>query len=370
MLKKTESRSHQSESNEEARGMQIHLFIIILFFSFLSFFSFFVLIYLGLVLAGGARSRASGGGMGNPVRRSGAPKRAKKCVEKHPALPPPPPFLHLCRGHVYAPEPVTSDVFIRVPLQQLRNREAVNDVVLRSVLHRLHTTPSSSSHDLTATTHRCMVHVESIVIHADSARQTGYTGEVQLRATVAGMVARVGHGLLVGVAESSKFMETMVVCLQGGGPTGTRRQSHDDCNSGNADSHSGDNGVGNHGPLLVTARCLEEEPVVVGQTVLLVSEPGTLRCLAIRPPRQAPGPFRLHVGKEDAEIQASWLAKKKIHPGGELPQSRPSQNERVTKRTHRNEHSPLHEYKGPKKRGNARKPKKEGGKRRKEKHID
>ncbi|EKF26615.1 hypothetical protein MOQ_009685 [Trypanosoma cruzi marinkellei] len=249
--------------------------------------------------------------MGSRAKRSGPLKGGKKRVEMRPALPPPiPPFLCLCRGHVYAPQPLTVDVSIRVPLQQLRNREAVNDLVLRSVLHRPHAPPPSSSLDQDAVeqTHFCVVHVESIMIHTDSARQSEHTGEVQLRATVATVLARVEYGLLVGVAESRNFMDTMIVRLQGGTPVGSiqqhqhqqhQKQQHNG-DEKRTSSLSNDDG----GALLVTARCLDAEPVVAGQAVLIVSEPGTLRCLAIRPPiRPAVGPFKLHVENGEAEIR-------------------------------------------------------------------
>ncbi|ESS66009.1 hypothetical protein TCDM_05489 [Trypanosoma cruzi Dm28c] len=252
--------------------------------------------------------------MGSRAKRSGPSKGGKKRVETRPALPPPiPPFLCLCRGYVYAPQPLTVDVSIRVPLQQLRNREAVNDLVLRSVLHRPHATPSSLDQDAAEKTYFYVVHVESILIHADSARQSEHTGDVQLCATTETVLARVEYGLLVGVAESRKFMDTMIVRLQGGTPVGGMQQHHHG-DDNRTSSHSSDRG----GALLVTARCLDAEPVVAGQAVLLVSEPGTLRCLAIRPPRPALGPFKLQVENGEAEIRPDWPAAGRA--AGEAPQ--------------------------------------------------
>ncbi|KEG08592.1 ICAM-like surface protein [Trypanosoma grayi] len=251
--------------------------------------------------------------MGNPAKRSATPKRGKRGKGASsggaaPAAalqlpPPPPPFLCLSRGSVYTPEPTTLDVTVTVPLQQLQNRAGVYDAVLRSVLHRLHGAPSSSSEDPAAVMHRTVVHVESITIHTDSARQASHTGDVQLRATVAAVLACVKHGLLFGVAESSTYTDTMVVRIRCEDPEGAVQQRN-----GNTKSKDEE---GDAGTTLVTARCLEEEPVAVGQTVLVVSEPGTLRCLAIRPPRKAPGPFKLHVENGVAEILADWPEKKK-----------------------------------------------------------
>nr|CAJ2475932.1 unnamed protein product [Leishmania braziliensis] len=191
------------------------------------------------------------------------------------------------------------------------------------------TSPSSSS------TPYVIVHIKSAEVHADTALQVNPRGDVQVNIMVTLVAARLQHGICAGVSEASPFTSCMQVrvptvampaavaargnaddvaalLLGGASVSGTDNVSQEDKevepSSGDAvvsastpaaaaaaaaaaAKHKCRTGIPENEQLRVTARCLEDESIVPGQAVLLISEPAAMRCIGIRPPRAAPGPF-------------------------------------------------------------------------------
>ncbi|KAG5475972.1 hypothetical protein CUR178_03687 [Leishmania enriettii] len=194
-----------------------------------------------------------------------------------------------------------------------------------------HATSTSSSSSLAP---YVIVHIKSAEVHSDTARQVNPRGDVQVNVMVTLVAARLQHGICAGVSEASPFALCMqvrvptvavpaavaarentddaAVLLLGAAPTtGTDSVLHEEdkdeeVEPSNSDAavnasapsiaavtakHKCRSGVPEDQQLRVTARCLEDEPIVPGQAVLLVSEPAAMRCIGIRPPRAAPGAF-------------------------------------------------------------------------------
>nr|AAM70414.1 ICAM-L protein [Leishmania major]AAM70415.1 ICAM-L protein [Leishmania gerbilli] len=193
--------------------------------------------------------------------------------------------------------------------------------------------PTSSS----SSTPYVIVHIKSAEIHADTARQVNPRGDVQVNVMVTLVAARLQHGICAGVSEASPFTSCMQVrvptvavsaavaargstddaatlLLRDASEAGTDNVSQEGVKDAKAEPSGGDaaldasvsatttaaaakrsccTGVPEDQQLRVTARCLEDEPIVPGQAVLLISEPAAMRCMGIRPPRAAPGPFYL-----------------------------------------------------------------------------
>ncbi|CBZ28312.1 conserved hypothetical protein [Leishmania mexicana MHOM/GT/2001/U1103] len=194
--------------------------------------------------------------------------------------------------------------------------------------------PASSS---SSSTPYVIVHIKSAEVHADTARQVNPRGDVQVNVMVTLVAARLQHGICAGVSEASPFTSCMQVrvptvavsaAVAGRGSTddaatlllgdtseaGADSVLQEGVKDEKAEPSGGDaafdasastakktaaakhrcrTGVPEDQQLRVTARCLEDEPIVPGQAVLLISEPAAMRCMGIRPPRAAPGPFYL-----------------------------------------------------------------------------
>ncbi|GET89860.1 hypothetical protein, conserved [Leishmania tarentolae] len=194
-----------------------------------------------------------------------------------------------------------------------------------------HAAPTSSS----LSTPYVIVHIKSAEVHADTARQVNPRGDVQVNVMVTLVAARLNHGICAGVSEPSPFASCMQVriptvavpvsvasrgsteeavslLLGDASAASTDIVSQEGIKDERADLSDDDaavhasasatttgaatkrrcrTGVPEDRQLRVTARCLEDEPIVPGQAVLLISEPAAMRCIGIRPPRAAPGPF-------------------------------------------------------------------------------
>lgn len=251
----------------------------------------------------------------------------------------PAPFFSLTSAQFRDAIVVTKVISVVLPLRHLRDRTILHEMVLKKLLHRsfepsaedlaqqhqdhpesgpspstttaaaVGSSSSSSPSAPTLSDVYVIVHIKSAEVHADTARQINPQGDVQVNVMTTLVASRVQHGLIAGVAEASAFATCMQVRL----PSVTVSAAVGVKDSGNVSDvvelesvklESGEEGEEGEATLpthshklsmdrqlRVTARCLEDEPVVPGQAVLLVSEPAAMRCLAIRPPRDAPGPF-------------------------------------------------------------------------------
>lgn len=262
----------------------------------------------------------------------------------------PAPFFSLGAAHFRDPISVTKVISVVLPQRHLRDKTILDEMVLKKLLHRSFepsaedlaqqqhggdtphsvegeqtdeirlspqgsaTRPSSSPPPLSSastpsplSSSSCppadayvIAHIRDVEIHADTARQINPQGDVQVNVMTTLVAARVQHGLIAGVAEASPFASCMQVRLPtvpfpaavtavSMNPAAVKLEGR----SQEADPHlpSPSDEAAAARQLRVTARCFEDEPVVPGQAVLLVSEPAAMRCLAIRPPRDAPGPF-------------------------------------------------------------------------------
>ncbi|KAG8340113.1 hypothetical protein TRVL_09057 [Trypanosoma vivax] len=254
------------------------------------------------------------------TRGRGMRSKARATVKTEPVgiREPERPFLHLSRGYVYGPEKLVFSIQVTVPLQELQNRVAINDHVLRTVLFRplktllpqtdsatakVATTSSSHSVEHWTADESCrfLVYVESISVHTDSARQVSHKGDVQLNVTVLGVAANLRHGMMVGVVVSNRYVDTMEVRVSCEAPAGQQQHQHRKRRRARDDDYAeSDDTSKSH--ILVTARCRSEEPVVVGHVTFIVSEPGMLRCVPIRPPRPPLNAFKFQVGEYGPEI--------------------------------------------------------------------
>ncbi|KPA84251.1 hypothetical protein ABB37_02291 [Leptomonas pyrrhocoris] len=253
-------------------------------------------------------------------------------------VPDPAPFFSLGAAQFRDAIVVTKVVSVVLPLRHMRDRTILHEMVLKKLLHRSFE-PSAedlaqqpSQHDETGTSKLglssspatdvyVIVHIKSVEVHADTARQGNPQGDVQVNVMTTLVAAHVQHGLVAGVAERSPFATCMLVRLpnvavSAAVASNESASAADALNlasvtleGGNQRAKDDEEGKETSSPqplllpsnesgevpvdrqLRVTARCLEEEPVVPGQAVLLVSEPAAMRCLAVRPPRDAPGPF-------------------------------------------------------------------------------
>ncbi|KAK7197767.1 hypothetical protein NESM_000729300 [Novymonas esmeraldas] len=240
---------------------------------------------------------------------------------------------------------VTKVVSVILPQRHLRDRSVLHDSVLKKLLHRpfepsaddlaqhaddasqLSSTAAMSSSSSASAPPYVIVHLKSAEVHADTARQANPRGDVQVNVMTTLVAARLKHGICAGVAEVSPFAQ----CMQVRVPTvavsaavaaaedaaeaeATRlvlgAASHESTRGGDASApstttHECRTGVAEDRQLRVTARCLEDEPVVAGHAVLLISEPAAMRCIAIRPPRAAPGPFSLVEAPQPPHAQPS-----------------------------------------------------------------
>ncbi|CBH09525.1 uncharacterized protein TEOVI_000036700 [Trypanosoma equiperdum] len=236
------------------------------------------------------------------ARGTGVKRTVRKKKEEPVYYQPQKPFLHLCRGYVYAPETVSFDFYVAVPLQQLQNRVSIYDIVLRSVLYRPQPVQAGETDSASASTAaarsssghagdktpRLIVHVESLTIHPESVQEFSYKGGVRLRSTVVGTLANVHYGMLVGVVEEVKYMDTRVVQVScerppwvstpGGNPPRATRHAQ------------------------LTARCFREDSIAVGSKVVLAIEPGTVQCMAARQPVPFSGVFKLCVAGDEVDI--------------------------------------------------------------------
>jgi hypothetical protein len=245
----------------------------------------------------------------------------------------PAPFFSLGAAHFSDAIAVTKVISVVLPLRHLRDKTILHEMVLKKLLHRSFE-PSAedlaqqAQHDghgrkeeeadasglsLSAADMYVIVHVKSVEVHADTARQVNPQGDVQVNVMTTLVAARVQHGLISGVAEPSPFASCMqvrlpsvpvsadVAAVESKAATDTMNLDAVRLDGGSPEAEA-DSAALSAGPseaasslterqLRVTARCLEDEPVVPGQAVLLVSEPAAMRCLAVRPPRDAPGTF-------------------------------------------------------------------------------
>lgn len=239
----------------------------------------------------------------------------------------PAPFYALGAAQFSDAIAVTKVISVVLPMRHLRDRSILHEMVLKKLLHRpfepsaddlaqhsemgpvaASSAPAGASSSPSASADvYVIVHIKAVEVHADTARQVNPQGDVQVNVMTTLVAARVRHGLVAGVAETSAF----ATCMQVRIPTVAvsaavaSSDSHPSTTDGltlesdsvedAAQAATAPSSVSGAVPLAcqlrITARCLEDEPVVPGQSVLLVSEPAAMRCLAIRPPREAPGPF-------------------------------------------------------------------------------
>lgn len=242
-------------------------------------------------------------------------------------------------------------VVVTMPLNDIRDRHALQNYVLKRVLHKpyaltaeemkqsrcnspvVRQSSNSSSitydkketsllsfHETTSSSNTyVVVHINSMEVHTDTVCQINARGDVRFNVTLSLVVAQLQHGMLAGVAENSPYSGCMQVHMREStahslndyqvaqnsvhgfdaklneskrsGKISHNNNDFDTANRHNHNKHESqdDSTV----RLTITARCTEDEPVVAGQAVLVVSEPGvSLRCLAFRAPRCAPGPFQ------------------------------------------------------------------------------
>ncbi|KAG5475441.1 hypothetical protein LSCM1_03559 [Leishmania martiniquensis] len=280
------------------------------------------------------------------------------------SVPDPAPFFSMGSASLTDAIAVTKVISVVLPLRHLRDRDALHTALLKKLLHRPyepsaedlaqqqevdndgkhghgaytslddHAASTSSSSSLTP---YVIVHIKSAEVHSDTARQVNPRGDVQVNVMVTLVAARLQHGICAGVSEASPFTSCMQVrvptvavsaavaargstddaallLLRASSTTSTdnvpHREGHDvevELSNGDATvaaKHRCRTGVPEDQQLRVTARCLEDEPIVPGQAVLLVSEPAAMRCIGIRPPRAAPGPF-FFSGESQRPLQSS-----------------------------------------------------------------
>lgn len=271
----------------------------------------------------------------------------------------PPLFFSLGRARFARPLRLNKVIAIQLPIQHVRSKEALHEFILKKMLHRpfamsaeerSQATPvatttnvgdddAEESADTTNSTHNAdtaamrkeeeededdtaatavpkdvyvVVHIDSIEPHADTVRQANARGDIQLNAMVTLTVAAVRHGVLFGCSEASIYEDCMSVTVP------VEEKDEEEENKARKRARSSSDAVPHdtalqHRSLRITVRCLPEEPVVGGQAVFVVSEPGgSIRCMAVRPPRKAPGPFKL-VAAEAADT--ARLASKRFTGG-------------------------------------------------------
>lgn len=217
----------------------------------------------------------------------------------------PPLFFSLDRARFHHSMHLTRVVVVQLPVQHLRSKEAMHEYVLKKLLHKpyapsleekaqMASSSSSSSSSCPPTQPYTVVHISAMEPHADTVRQSNAKGDVHFSCMVTLTIAHVCHGVLFGRCEVSRYescFEVIVPC-EGEGEEGKAGEHTAEEPANPADAHGA--------TLRITVRCLNDEPVVPGQAVFVVSEPGSIRCLAVRPPRAAPGPFRM-IAAADAE---------------------------------------------------------------------
>ncbi|CCW70480.1 unnamed protein product [Phytomonas sp. Hart1] len=188
-----------------------------------------------------------------------------------------------------------------------------------------------------------IVHLHGIRVLAETVQQANDRGDLRIDVALTLRLARVHHGMLFGVAEASDFDNYFSVCVplnqnvtnitkaslrcadkkvrrlessdeletDGHGEGKRQRSSHiqadpdPDLSNSKVATREGEKELCERempfrkvtSSIEVLVRRQTEEPVVAGQVVLVVVEPGCIRCTAIRPPRAAPGPFRLVASK-------------------------------------------------------------------------
>ncbi|KAG5501556.1 hypothetical protein JKF63_03386 [Porcisia hertigi] len=251
------------------------------------------------------------------------------------------PLRHLCNRSVlheallkkllHRPYEPSVDDFAQ---QQLSQHEALDGGMHGCGAGCALDNPAASTGSSSSSTPYVIVHIKSTEIHSDTARQVNPRGDVQLNVMVTFVAARLQHGICAGVAEASLFTSCMqvrvptvavsaAVAATGNtndvatlllGDASTTRSGY--VSPGEGEDRQAERGRGytavnaptpptaepstgngcstsipENQQLRVTARCLEDEPIIPGQTVLLISEPAAMRCIGIRPPRAAPGPF-------------------------------------------------------------------------------
>ncbi|KPI89928.1 hypothetical protein ABL78_1000 [Leptomonas seymouri] len=250
---------------------------------------------------------------------------------------------------------VTKVISVVLPLRHLRDRTILHEMVLKKLLHRSFEPSADDLAQQQQQQHEqevaetgvsgpspptagppsppspgvyTIVHITSVEVHADTARQVNPQGDVQVNVMTTLVAARLRHGLVAGVAEPSAFASCMqvrlpTVAVSAAVAANEKRRDTDALTLDSVRLDDGGQVVDEQekasSPLLpsqsgevpvdrqlrVTARCLEDEPVMPGQAVLLVSEPAAIRCLAVRPPRDAPGPFFF---AEDTTVEPAGVA--------------------------------------------------------------
>lgn len=191
-----------------------------------------------------------------------------------------------------------------------------------------------------------IVHIVSIEVHADTARQVNHRGDVQVNTLVTFFAAKLQHGLCIGVAEHSPYTKCMQIRLpmteapeiitaepekssdavlsyvlgstaatleaaeavkpkeEAIMSSGTAASLATDTASPHpslqassamltSSSASAASSLPVNQQLRITVWLPEEEPAAPGHALLVVSEPGSLYCMVTRPPRDAPGKFYL-----------------------------------------------------------------------------
>ncbi|CCW63637.1 unnamed protein product [Phytomonas sp. EM1] len=192
-----------------------------------------------------------------------------------------------------------------------------------------------------------VVRISEIRALAETVQQANDRGDLLLDVSLTLGLARVQYGMLFGVAEMSTFENYLTVRVplkrdldntdkvpsqcavkklrrlessddeegDAHGERKWRKSSHGsgdpECDATNPEpaTREGEGGLGGRQEpfcegmpsIEVLVRRQSEEPVVAGQVVLVVVEPGCIRCMGIRPPRAAPGPFRLVASKLSEE---------------------------------------------------------------------
>lgn len=223
---------------------------------------------------------------GRPARTKSAPAAPTLTDSSTSSL-----FFALQRGRIYHPVQITKVVSVTIPSQHLGTRGALGDVVLRRFLHKMYDMSSERSgvcpnDDVALATSNSspedpyvIVCVDAVEPHPDTSHQANPQGDVRLNVMVTFTVARVRYGILTGAAsEDGALSQCVRVSVPSSDPVDAAPTA-----------------------ILVARR--EDEPSINGQAVFLVSEPGSIRYVAVRPPRHAPRPFKMTRADGTVEVR-------------------------------------------------------------------